>query len=100
MVQVAQTTEAASYRALADVEVLGNARCGKASVDIEHGEHFLVIQREARVLLGRPGSRRLLHFGQVSSGHRCGVDGVRVRYRGGQKAVGIHGEAHHSLVIA
>ena len=55
--------------------------------NIEHGEHFLVIQREARVLLGRPGSRRLLHFGQVSSGHRCGVDGVRVRYRGGQKAV-------------
>ena len=42
----------------------------------------------------------MLHFGKVSSGHRCGVDGVRVRYRGGQKAVGIHGEAHHGLVVA
>ena len=85
--QIAQSAEAAAHGALADVEVLGDARCGKASVDIEHGEHFLVIQREARVLLGRPGSRRLLHLGQVGSGHGRGVDGVRVRYRGGQKAV-------------
>ena len=49
--QIAQSAEAAAHGALADVEVLA-MRCGKASVDIEHGEH-LVIQREARVLLGR-----------------------------------------------